>query len=102
MASNRQPFCHTLGTPTHLVVYRTPDGWRYAVYFTGPDGIADGALAGPPPSSEPGITQAALLHKAEEPTRRQLEVLWRASDRPDYWTATVTERRPVRERESRR
>ncbi|MFD8733593.1 hypothetical protein ACFV06_01605 [Streptomyces sp. NPDC059618] len=90
MASNRQPFWRTLGTPTHLVLYRTPDRWRYAVYFTGPDGIADGALTAPPPSSEPDIAQAALLHKTEELTHRQIEVLWSTSDHPDWWTGTVT------------
>jgi hypothetical protein len=57
-----------------------PGGWRYAVRFTGPVGIADGMLAGPPPSSEPDIAQAALVQKAEELTHRRLDVLWQAPD----------------------
>ncbi|MFD5571156.1 hypothetical protein [Streptomyces cadmiisoli] len=49
MSSRRRPYWRTLGTPTSLALYRTPDGWRYVVHFTGPARIADGALAGPPP-----------------------------------------------------
>ena len=93
-ASNRQPFWRTLGTPTTLVLLRTPDRWRYAVYFTGPAGVADGALADPPTSSEPDIAQAALLHKTEELTHRQLEIRWHESDRPDSWTGTVASAGP--------
>ncbi|MFF3127428.1 hypothetical protein ACFVRD_35205 [Streptomyces sp. NPDC057908] len=72
-----------------------PDGWRYAVHFTGPAGIADGALAGPPPSSEPDITQAALVEKAEELTHRRLDILWHAPNQPDWWTGTVTVAGPL-------
>lgn len=95
MASKRRPYWRTLGTPTSLVLYRTPDGWRCAVHFTGPGGIADGALAGPPPSSEPDIAQAALVQKAEELTHRRLDVLWHAPDQPDWWTGTVTVAGPL-------
>ncbi|MFJ8785370.1 hypothetical protein [Streptomyces sp. NPDC102476] len=84
MASKRRPYWRIFGTPTSLVLYRTPDGWRYAVHFTGPAGIADGTLAGPPPSSEPDIAQAALVQKAEELIHRRLDVLWYAPDQPDW------------------
>ena len=55
MASKRRPYWRTLGTPTSLVPYRIPDGWRYAVHSTGPAGIADGALEGlrPRPNRTP-------------------------------------------------
>lgn len=95
MASNRQPYWRTLGTPTHFVLYRTPDQWRYAVYLTGPAGIADGALVDPPSSSKPDIAQTALLQKAEKLTRRRLEVLWHASGQPDCWTGTVADAGPL-------
>lgn len=94
MATRRQPYWRTLGTPATLVLYRTPDNWRYAVYFTGPAGVTDGALADPPSSSGPDVAQAALLHKAEEFTRRQLEVLWRESDQPDWWIGSVASAGP--------
>ncbi|MET8451950.1 hypothetical protein [Streptomyces sp. NPDC005209] len=90
IARKRRPYWRTLGTPTTLVLYRTADRWRYAVYFTEPAGITDGALADPVSSSEPSTAQAALLRTTEELTRRQLGVLWRESDRPDWWTGTVT------------
>ncbi|MEW2517017.1 hypothetical protein [Actinacidiphila alni] len=44
MASKRQPYWRTIGTPTTLVLYRTVDRWRYAISFTEPSGVADGAL----------------------------------------------------------
>jgi len=59
MASKRQPYRRTIGTPATLVLYRTVDTWRYAIYFTGRGGIADGALGEPASSSEPGVAQAA-------------------------------------------
>jgi hypothetical protein len=89
MASKRRPYWRTLGTPTSLVLYRTPDGGRYAVHFTGLADIADGPLAGPRPSSEPDIAQAALVQKAEELTHRRLDVLWHAPDQPDWWKPTA-------------
>ncbi|MEH0433845.1 hypothetical protein QBB34_47640 [Streptomyces stelliscabiei] len=73
--ANGGPYWRTLGTPTSLVLYRTPDRSRYAVHFTGPAGITDGALADPPPSSGPDIAHAALLQKAEELTHRRLDIL---------------------------
>ncbi|MFF5715849.1 hypothetical protein [Streptomyces buecherae] len=98
MAGKRRPYWRTIGTPTSLVLYRTLDGWRYALYFAEPSGVADGALhdlvSAPGPASEPGIAQAACHRKAEELTRRHLAVSWRASDQPDTWTGTVTSAGP--------
>ena len=90
MASKRQPYWRTIGTPTTLVLYRTVDRWRYAIYFTGPSGIAGGALNDPTPTSEPGTAQTACRHKAEELTHGLLEVHWRESDQPGWRTGTVT------------
>lgn len=96
VAGKRRPYWRTIGTPTSLVLYRTLDGWRYALYFAEPSGVADGALRepAPGPTSEPGIAQAACHRKAEELTRRRLEVSWRASDLPGAWTGTVTSAGP--------
>ncbi|MEU3794607.1 hypothetical protein [Streptomyces fructofermentans] len=95
MAGKRQPYWRTIGTPTYLVLYRTVDRWRYAIYFTEPLGIADGTLNDPAPASGPGTAQAACHQKAEEVTHRRLEVLWSASDEPEWWTATVTSAGPL-------
>jgi hypothetical protein len=95
MASKRRPYWRTLGTPTSLVLYRTPGGWRYAVHFTGLADIADGTLAGPPHSSEPDIAQAATVQKAEELTHRRLDVLRHAPGQPNWWTGTVTVAGPL-------
>ncbi|MFF2998184.1 hypothetical protein ACFVTC_27080 [Streptomyces sp. NPDC057950] len=94
MASKRRPYWHTIGTPTSLVLYRTVERWRYALYFTEPSGVADGALDDPASSSAPGAAQDACRQKAEEFTHRRLEVLWCESDQPDWWTGTVTSTGP--------
>ncbi|MER6441059.1 hypothetical protein ABT275_32430 [Streptomyces sp. NPDC001185] len=90
MASKRQPYWRTIGTPTTLVLYQTVDSWRYAIYFTEPSGVADGALNDPASTSEPDAAQTACRLKAEELTHRRLEVVWRESDQPDWWTGSVT------------
>ncbi|MEV6198327.1 hypothetical protein AB0M19_38785 [Streptomyces sp. NPDC051920] len=95
MARKRRPYWRTIGTPTALVLYRTVHRWRYAIYFTQPSGITDGALSDPAPSSEPGAAQAACHQMAEELTHRRLEVLWSESDQPDWWTGTVTSAGPL-------
>jgi hypothetical protein len=94
MASKRHPYRRTTGTPTTLLLYRTVDKWRYAICFTEPSGIADGALDDPAPTSEPDTAQTAFRQKAEEFTHRLLEVHWRESDQPDWWTGTVTSAGP--------
>ncbi|MFJ3842226.1 hypothetical protein ACWGHM_37020 [Streptomyces sp. NPDC054904] len=94
MTGMRQPYWRTIGTPTILVLYRTVDRWRYAIYFTEPSGVADGALNDSVSSSEPGIAQAACRQKAEELTHRRLELLWHESDQPDGWTGTITSAGP--------
>lgn len=95
MGSSRKPYWHTFGTPKTLVLYRTPDRWRFAIYFEAPGGTADGALDHPAPSGEPETAQAALHRRAEELTHRQLEVSWQPTDRPDWWTGVITTVGPV-------
>ncbi|WP_217198594.1 hypothetical protein [Streptomyces buecherae] len=78
------------------VSWSTLDGWRYALYFVEPSGVTDDALHDPvsEPASEPGTAQAACHRKAEELTRRHLEISWRASDQPDTWTGAVVSAGP--------
>ena len=65
------------------------------VHFTGPTGVADGVLAGPPPSCEPDIAQVALVQKAEELTHDRLAVLWHPPEQSDWGTAPVTVAGPL-------
>ncbi|MFG2918859.1 hypothetical protein ACGF0D_38990 [Kitasatospora sp. NPDC048298] len=95
MVSKRKPYWWTFGTPTTLVLYRTPERWRYAVHFTGPEGVADGALDHPTTSGEPESAQAAMHRRAEEFTRRELEISWAEADRPDHWTGLITSAGPL-------
>lgn len=84
--SNRRRY----GTPTAIVLYRTPDRWRFALYLTKPDGVADGALADLPPSCPLATAQAAVKTLAEEFCGKEIDdVAWKATD-PDWWTGEVT------------
>ncbi|GAA2157055.1 hypothetical protein GCM10009760_58750 [Kitasatospora kazusensis] len=95
MGIKRTPYWRTIGTPTTLVLYRTPDRWRFAVYFTDPRGVADGGLDHPVPSCEPEIAQAALHRRAEELTHRKLDVAWQEAGQPGCWTGAVTNTGPL-------
>ena len=75
------------GTPKSFVLYRTPDVWRYAMYFSG--AIVDGYLAQPSAGSEPGEAQTAAHDKAEELAGRPLTISWEASGEPGWWTGTI-------------
>ncbi|MER7511769.1 hypothetical protein ABTX82_25930 [Streptomyces lavendulae] len=95
MDTTRPPYWRRIGTPKTLVLYRTPERWRYAVYFEAPVGFADGYLAHPAPTSGPGTAQSALHRRAEELTHRELEVCWQPADQPDCWTGAVTKAGPL-------
>ncbi|MFE2723609.1 hypothetical protein [Kitasatospora sp. NPDC059327] len=95
MGRARKPYWRTIGTPRALILYRTPDRWRFAVSFEAPGGIADGALDHPAPSCEPETAQAALHRRAEELTHRALEVSWQPADQPDQWIGLVTRAGPL-------
>ena len=81
---DRAPF----GEPKALVLYRTPERWRFAVYLVA-GGILDGYLSEPDPACEPALAQAALERRAEELAGRALRVVWRVTDKPDWWTGEV-------------
>ncbi|MEV8529462.1 hypothetical protein AB0451_35955 [Streptomyces sp. NPDC052000] len=93
MGSRRKPYWRTFGTPKTLVLYRTPNQWRFALHFEAP--TAHGALDHPAPSCEPETAQAALHRRAEELTHRELEVSWQPTDQPDWWTGVVTKTGPL-------
>ncbi len=95
MGSKRKPYWRTWGTPKTLVLHRTPDRWRFALYFEPPGGIADGALDHPAPTCAPEAAQTALHRRAEELTHRRLELSWQPTDQPDQWTGAVTKAGPL-------
>ncbi|MFF3319368.1 hypothetical protein ACFYV5_28215 [Streptomyces sp. NPDC003035] len=88
MGSGRKHWRDSLGTPKAFVLYRTPDVWRCAMYFSG--GIVDGRLAQPSANSEPDEAQTAAHAKAEELAGRPLAISWEANDQPGWWTGTIT------------
>jgi hypothetical protein len=90
MGRRKKPHRSTFGAPRTLVLYRTPERWRFALYFEGAGGVLDGALDRPAPDGEPGAAQAALHRRAEELTHRELEVRWQPGGEPDWWTGAVT------------
>jgi len=77
-----------------LVLYRTPERWRFAMYLAA-GGVLDGYLSEPDPDCEPACAQTALELRAEEVAGRVLRVAWRTSDKPDWWTGEVSAADPV-------
>ncbi len=78
-----------------LVLYRTPERWRFAVFFVG-GGVVDGALSDDvAPDCEPAVAQAAMEQTATNLLHRTLEVTWHPSDQADGWTGEVTAASPL-------
>jgi hypothetical protein len=94
MGSTKKPHGLGLGTPTHLILYRTPEGWRFAAYFENPGSILDGGLGDTAVSSQAGIAQSALHRNMEELTRRRLVVCWQPGDQSDWWSGIVIKAGP--------
>ncbi|MEU7122919.1 hypothetical protein [Streptomyces zaomyceticus] len=88
MGTGRKHWRDGLGAPRTFVLYRTPDVWRYAVYFC--HGIVDGYLTEPGADSEPGEARTAAHAKAEVLAGRPLTIHWEASGRPGSWTGDIT------------
>ena len=79
-----------LGRPSAVVLFRTPLKWRYAVYFTDPGGVLDGGLNDVPADSAPSPAQTAMHDWIEDTFHRSFAVAWADTDKPDWWTGTVT------------
>ncbi|WP_326688366.1 hypothetical protein OIE63_15200 [Streptomyces sp. NBC_01795] len=77
------------------MLYRTPERWRFTVFFEAPGGVADGVFDHPGPSASPETAQTALHLRVEELTHRELEVSWQLTDHPNWWTGAVTKAGPV-------
>jgi len=75
------------GVPETLVLYRTPQGWRYASYSA--SGVLDGRLSGIPADSPPQDAQEVLRRLMEEGLQQALTVAWAADEQPGWWTGTV-------------
>ncbi|MET7757051.1 hypothetical protein ABZT27_20465 [Streptomyces sp. NPDC005389] len=88
MGSGRKHWRDSLGTPKTFALYRTPDVWRCAMYFSG--GIVDGYLAQLSADSEPDEAQTAAHAKAEKLVGRPLTISWEESDQPGSWTGAIT------------
>lgn len=88
MKRRRKHWRDGFGTPKTFVLYRTPNVWRFAMYFSG--AIVDGYLAHPSTDSEPGDAQTAAHGRAEDLAGRPLTISWEASDKPDWWTGAIT------------
>ncbi|WP_330180585.1 hypothetical protein OHB26_29855 [Nocardia sp. NBC_01503] len=83
------------GTPTTLVLYRTPDRWRHAVYLSDPDGVLDGSLPDIAPTCAVEQAQSDLHRRVELANGRRFHLSWHEADKPDWWTAEVTDLGPL-------
>lgn len=78
----------TVSEPRTLVLYRTAQSWRWALYFVSGQ-IADGYLSAPSPDSSAQEARDALVLRAGELTRRDITVRWRPGDEAGWWTGEV-------------
>ena len=83
-----------LRTPTAVMLYRTPECWRYSL--VSPGGIACGLLDDLSPDCKPETAQRAVEQRAWEFSRRSLHVAWSAADLVDQWTGEVVTTAPHR------
>ncbi|GAB0105905.1 hypothetical protein JMUB6875_48870 [Nocardia sp. JMUB6875] len=88
------------GTPISFVLYRTPECWRHAIYSRDPSGIMDGYLRDVPVTAAVEEAQAELLRRVELAHGRKFHVHWEPADKPDWWTAEITDAGPLSEDES--
>jgi hypothetical protein len=66
-----------------LVLYRTTECWRFAVYA---GGVMDGRLQQVPVEASEQVAQRALFDLVEGGYGRPIRAEWRRTD-PDWWTA---------------
>lgn len=71
---------------TSLVLYRTPSGWRYAIYA---GGVMDGRLDDVPTDAPEAVAQRALVRFVEEGYGEPIQVQWRPTD-PDWWVTDAS------------
>jgi hypothetical protein len=66
--------------PQTLVLYSTPEGWRYASYSA--SGVMDGRLSDIPADGPPQAAQEALHRRMEEAVQQVLTVVWSSGEKP--------------------
>ena len=69
-----------------LVLYRTPSGWRYAVYA---GGVTDGRLGDVASDAPEAEAQRALVRLVEEGYGRPIRVEWKVTN-TDWWVTDAT------------
>lgn len=69
-----------------LVLYRTPQGWRYAIYS---DGVMDGRLTGVKVDDGESAAQEALIRFIETGTGKTVHAAWTSTE-PNWWTAEAS------------
>lgn len=76
-----------LGHPTTLVLYKTPEQWRHAIYGAGGN-VLDGYLhlRVDAPMEE---AQTELTRLASDIAQKPLLIEW-TTDKPGWWTGEVT------------
>ena len=71
---------------TSLVVYRTPRGWRYAIYA---GEVMHGCLDDVPTDEPEAVAQHAFVRFVEEGSGWPIRVQWKRAG-PDSWVADAS------------
>ncbi|MFG2978214.1 hypothetical protein ACGFYY_35140 [Streptomyces sp. NPDC048331] len=94
MPRTRKDWRSRLGRPATVVLFRTPDKWRFAVYLADPGGVLDGALPNESPDGSPESAQEAIHRWIEDTFQQPVTMAWTPTDKPDWGC----HRNPVRNR----
>ncbi|MFC9792959.1 hypothetical protein [Streptomyces sp. NPDC057695] len=86
----RKDWRSRLGRPVTVVLFRTPDEWRYAVYLADPGGVLDGVLPDVSPEGSPESAQEAMHLRIEDAFQQPVRMAWAPTGKPDWWTGDVT------------
>jgi len=72
-----------------VLLYRTPDCWRFSVSLTRQEGIGCGRLDHPGPEGSAEAAQEAIRLLVEEIEEHPVALFWEPSERPDRWHGVV-------------
>ncbi len=80
------------GPPRNVTIYRTPEGWRFAL-ATQNGSVLCGRYSELPPAAAFEEARAVAESKIRQTGREffdlNLEVEWRPGDQPEWWDGTV-------------
>jgi hypothetical protein len=76
------------GRPVSVVLYRTPERWRW-MQVDDKGGMLDGALPDTPATSDAAAAQAEFIRRLSQAEGEPWTAEWREGEQPDWWQADL-------------